>query len=40
VLERGGDALKFLYLDTRAFLGRYIEYVCVTDERWKRVGGR
>jgi len=40
VLERGGDALRFLYLDTRAFLGHYIEYVWMTDERWAQLGGR
>ena len=40
VLERGGDALKFLYLDLRDFLGHYVEYVWMTDERWKQVGGR
>jgi len=40
VLERGGDALKFLYLDTRALLGHYIEYVWMTDESWAQMGGR
>lgn len=40
VLEGGGDALKFLYLDAREFLGHYLEYTWMTDERWAQVGGR
>ena len=41
VLERAneGDALKFLYLDGRAFCGHYLEYVWMTDEMWLRLGG-
>ena len=40
-LERAneGDALKFLYLDARAFCGHYLEYVWMTDERWLQLGG-
>lgn len=36
VMERAneGDVLKFLYLDARATLGHYLEYVWTTDERW------
>ncbi len=40
VLEGGGDQLRFLYLDARDFLGHYLEYVWMTDERWAQVGGR
>jgi hypothetical protein len=39
-LEGGGDALKFLYLDAREFLGHYLEYTWMTDERWTQMGGR
>lgn len=39
VLEGGGDALRFLYLDARPFLGHYLEYTWMTDERWKQMGG-
>jgi len=39
VLEGGSDALKFLYLDARDFLGHYLEYVWMTPERWAAVGG-
>jgi hypothetical protein len=41
VLERAneGDALKFLYLDGRAFCGHYLEYTWMTDEMWGRLGG-
>lgn len=41
VLERAndGDALKFLYLDGRAFCGHYLEYTWMTDEMWPRLGG-
>ena len=37
VMERAheGDALKFLYLDARAFCGHYLEYVWTTDERFE-----
>jgi len=40
VLEGGGEQLRFLYLDARAFLGHYLEYVWMTAERWTQVGGR
>lgn len=40
VLEGGSDALKFLYLDAREFLGHYLEYVWMTPERWTQLGGR
>ena len=40
VIERTDDALKFLYLDARQFLGHYLEYTWMTDERWAQVGGR
>lgn len=40
VFEGGGDLLKFLYLDARDFVGHYLEYVWMTDERWKAMGGR
>jgi Glyoxalase/Bleomycin resistance protein/Dioxygenase superfamily len=40
VLEGGSDALKFLYLDARDFLGHYLEYVWMTSERWTQLGGR
>jgi len=40
VLEGGGDSLKFLYLDARAFLGHYLEYTWMIDERWAQLGGR
>jgi Glyoxalase/Bleomycin resistance protein/Dioxygenase superfamily len=35
VMERAtDDQLKFLYLDARATLGHYLEYVWTTDARW------
>jgi hypothetical protein len=40
VLERGGDELRFLYLDARKFLGHYLEYVWTTDKIWAQMGGR
>ncbi len=39
VLEGGSEHLKFLYLDARPHLGHYLEYVWMTDERWKQMGG-
>ena len=39
VLEGGGELLRFLYLDARPFLGHYLEYTWMTDERWKQMGG-
>lgn len=32
--------LQFLYLDTRDWLGHYIEYVWTVPERWAQMGGR
>lgn len=40
VLEGGSDALRFLYLDARDFLGHYLEYTFMNDERWGQMGGR
>jgi hypothetical protein len=39
VLEGGNEALRFLYLDARPFLGHYLEYVWMTEERWAQMGG-
>ena len=39
VLEGGNDQLRFLYLDARPFLGHYVEYVWMTEERWSQMGG-
>ena len=39
VLEGGGDALRFIYLDARPFLGHYLEYTWMTEERWAQMGG-
>jgi hypothetical protein len=39
VLEGGNEALRFLYLDARAFLGHYLEYVWMSEERWGQMGG-
>lgn len=40
VMERPHDPhLKFLYLDARAVLGHYLEYVWTTDERWAMMRG-
>lgn len=40
VLEGGNEQLRFLYLDARAFLGHYLEYVWMSDERWAQMGGK
>ena len=40
VLEGGNDSLRFLYLDARKFLGHYLEYTWMIDERWTQLGGR
>jgi Glyoxalase/Bleomycin resistance protein/Dioxygenase superfamily len=40
VLEGGSDALKYVYLDARDFLGHYLEYTWMTDAMWARMGGR
>lgn len=34
VLEGNEEPVRFLYLDTRVFLGHYVEYSCMSDERW------
>jgi hypothetical protein len=40
VMERGGDTLRFLYLDARKLLGHYLEYVWMNDATWTQMGGR
>ena len=40
VLEGSSVALKYVYLDARDTLGHYLEYVWMTPERWKQLGGR
>ena len=40
VLEGGNEFLRFVYLDARPFLGHFLEYVWMTEERWGQVGGR
>lgn len=40
VLKGGSDLLKFLYIDTREWLGHYVEYVWMMPERWAAMGGR
>ncbi|WP_336968580.1 VOC family protein [Sphingobium aromaticiconvertens] len=42
VVLKGGTPgmLQFIYLDTRAWLGHYIEYVWMQPERWAAMGGR
>jgi hypothetical protein len=39
VLEGGNDLLRFIYLDARPFLGHYLEYVWMDEERWVQMGG-
>jgi hypothetical protein len=39
VLEGGNEALRFLYLDARPFLGHFLEYTWMSDERWGQMGG-
>jgi Glyoxalase/Bleomycin resistance protein/Dioxygenase superfamily len=39
VLEGDNEWLRFLYLDARPFLGHYLEYVWMTQERWVQMGG-
>jgi Glyoxalase/Bleomycin resistance protein/Dioxygenase superfamily len=39
VLEGSFDTLRFLYLDARPFLGHYLEYSWMTDDRWTQMGG-
>jgi hypothetical protein len=38
VLEGGNEALRFLYLDARQFLGHFLEYTWMTEERWLQLG--
>ncbi len=42
IVLKGGTPgkLQFLYLDTRAWLGHYTEYVWMVPERWAAMGGR
>ena len=42
VVLKGGTPgmLQFCYLDTRAWLGHYLEYVWMRPERWAAMGGR
>jgi Glyoxalase/Bleomycin resistance protein/Dioxygenase superfamily len=40
VLEGGNEMLRFLYLDARPFLGHYVEYTWMTEERWTQMGGK
>lgn len=37
VCERGGDELKFLYLDARKDFGHFLEYTWMTDARWEQI---
>lgn len=39
-IEGDTGGLKFLYLDARATLGHYLEYVWTTEERWAQMGWR
>lgn len=41
VVLRGGTPgfLEFCYIDTRPWLGHYIEYVWANPERWAQMGG-
>lgn len=42
IVLKGGTPgmLQFVYLDTRAWLGHYTEYVWMVPERWAAMGGR
>jgi hypothetical protein len=41
VMERATDpSLRFLYLDAHDLVGHYLEYVCMSDERWAQMGGK
>jgi hypothetical protein len=35
-----GDEVKFLFVDGRALLGHYLEFVWLSDQRWTMMGGR
>ena len=39
VQEGGSDRLKFFYTDARSILGHYVEYVWMTPQMWKTIGG-
>ncbi|MET0251061.1 MAG: VOC family protein [Novosphingobium sp.] len=42
VVLKGGTPglLEFVYIDTRDWLGHYVEYVWMVPERWAAMGGR
>lgn len=42
IVLKGGTPgmLQFCYLDTRPWLGHYLEYVWMRPERWAAMGGR
>lgn len=42
VVVKGGTPgmLEFVYLDTREWLGHYVEYVWMVPDRWAQMGGR
>ena len=42
IVLKGGSPgmLQFVYLDTRDWLGHYIEYTWAAPERWAQMGGR
>lgn len=42
IVLKGGTAgfLQFAYLDTREWLGHYVEYVWMMPDRWAAMGGR
>lgn len=42
IVLKGGTPglLQFVYLDTRQWLGHYVEYVWMVPERWQAMGGR
>jgi hypothetical protein len=35
--DKGGDNLKFLYIDARSTMGHYLEYVWMTDAQWAQI---
>jgi hypothetical protein len=37
--EGGVEGVKFVYLDARATLGHYLEYLWASDEMWSAMGG-
>lgn len=39
-MERDTGGLRFVYLDARALLGHYIEYLWTDEEQWRLTGGR